>query len=1317
MKKYISIAIIVLLIAALPVSAMQVIDSETAHPERYYLSRDVGGATVYDVRQEETDEIEGSRKSVRKKVYDGYLIYSLFNDRVEMHWKRDSDAEPVKIAMCQLSAQVFSGGSWSSWIELDFSNESTEIIDYSSDGNPKSKYAAIYTQAAFGQDNYLGLLWQFGKGLKSKQDFYVDAPGKLVKLRWIVQAKQAALAANREDGRGLTFHADDYDGEKQYSSEDLGNGWERHTWVFEPGGNLCEDADERTAQERFAASAGLRVDPVLDVEEESTTITVSSGDDWELEFDSVIGDWRQDGEATDYLVYFTNFIKDDSDTFYYEDDATAENRIVLENTPSRFVLAITGEVGDTSGYDFIHYYTVYPSGHIFSDYSFTNNSAGALTVDLYNAGHFQFGSVTESVLYDADDTSPTYNTQYWYGATFADKDSLFYYVMDIDDSKAQQTKTFVTASRINYRNDMADQNIAIGDGYRSIGLLYIGGDSDNATDIERDGSIFVPAHRTAATIATGTAADDLVHPLTLDTDGLTSDGTLAIEASGHDITVEYSEATDPRVTFYNPLIQTSSDADALVGYWKLDDTDADTVIDNEVSGGAAGALAGGNTVGGIDTTDAIRGTALELDGTDDYINLSGALANLTSTDKFTLSFWFKPKFAYDVASYQRLFNIGSSNTNKLYGYYNYFVDAFDVYNDINDANDGYNFDHSYTTDNELQTWHHAMLSVDLTKDIVVFKINEEIHAYSITDNWSSAPDAFELGSLRSSSYGAYIFDEVRLYDGALIPYTAAMTGLSQSVDPHEAITFHAALDDETATSSEIGGATLTIDASGEVAGPYGTALSFNDNAKYVKAENVNVDMESGCVSFWFKSLAAFDDNTLHYILASDGTSGGGLQIYKYSDNVFRVIYSDATGGKHRLYYNDTTTVDDTWESWTHYCICWDLGETDFDMMNLYVNGEYVEHSASGGMSGTWEPGSNTTYYYGNNSTSGILEANGYIKDITFTNSSDPRVGHTWSIMGEEVYQPQLTVTGAGNRDIPVGPFGDGEWEIGQPNLSQWVITGDDGDGIPGFLIGDGQLQVVEGSTTITVYTDEWGIVFDEAVGGAISEWYPGYTTANCASPTYTLLNFGCDTGDDWRQINEASNSTLTLVSSSATKAVVKATGELTDVTGHDYEITYTIHPDGAIFVKYKYTNNTGSAVSWDYHNIMMVSTSGVNYTNNTGFADDDDTTPTYDDQRWFGQNSSDGFQSVYFWIRTITPDEALYTRYATYSDGSKYDRPSTGDPVEMVNGEYFAVNGILYIGGYETTKEDVENAFDGLEETYGGGGRGWLRMGFNPLLH
>jgi len=282
-----------------------------------------------------------------------------------------------------------------------------------------------------------------------------------------------------------------------------------------------------------------------------------------------------------------------------------------------------------------------------------------------------------------------------------------------------------------------------------------------------------------ATINTGSEVTDQNIPDILNSDdGFAADLARWIDHASNVVKLTFPQTEYfPAVVLPNWGIRTGTVGSAtehLIGHWKCDDNAASTTISATVGSGVA--LVGGDNTEDKSSSDAVRGTSLLLNGTDDGINLLGgdnAINDLSSEDEWTILITAKANFSVGDGD-QGLFG--------AYGGGDY------VQIDFNDTGDQVYFRNllgslnesiisPVMTSNELQQFNVYGLHLNATEGVMYASINGKIiGAVNGTMTWAGSISICEIGITPFNTYGAWYIDEVKLYNGCLLPNTAYFTG-------------------------------------------------------------------------------------------------------------------------------------------------------------------------------------------------------------------------------------------------------------------------------------------------------------------------------------------------------------------------------------------------------------------------------------------------------------------------------------------------------------------------------------------------------------
>jgi len=503
-------------------------------------------------------------------------------------------------------------------------------------------------------------------------------------------------------------------------------------------------------------------------------------------------------------------------------------------------------------------------------------------------------------------------------------------------------------------------------------------------------------------------------PKSISDGGFATDGAWHIDQDASDEAKITWDRTrhNPNVVLHKPMFLSGtvgSETDHLIGHWKCDDNAASTTIVDE-TGTYNGTLQGGDNTEDKDQTDAVRGTSLLLNGTDDYLDFSSALAGLTDEDKFTVIIKFKPNFAYTTSTYHRLLHIGYDSEENIEIRYNTSSDFFEINDEIGGGGDDDAISPAFSSDEELQQWHTVMLSVDTTKDTIHAVFNNTVTHLISTGEWIDAVTYFHIGT-GSGAYMPVYIDEVKLLDGCVLPYGAYFTG-NGAVDTdvaHEDITFYLDFEgaNETARlTDKINSVAGTVTGSGvcsngsAIAGSYGYDNVNDTSEVYFPITNQNIiSHEQGSLGMWFNVQAYGDDYVWGFRATGDSTN----QLFGYLDEnggVFRFHFryeaSDVA-----VTLGDGVTRTMTTGVWYWIECVW----KHLDFAALYINGILIE---SASLSEAWDGGTTYDNLYFCAGPTAVSSVNAFIDQIYITNN--PYTPQIWTAFGTPLHVPLLEVT-------------------------------------------------------------------------------------------------------------------------------------------------------------------------------------------------------------------------------------------------------------------------------------------------------------------
>jgi len=514
--------------------------------------------------------------------------------------------------------------------------------------------------------------------------------------------------------------------------------------------------------------------------------------------------------------------------------------------------------------------------------------------------------------------------------------------------------------------------------------------------------------------------DDMVIPARINTGTMHSDGahhyTAANSADGvTDITMDISRIR-PSFVVHDPVFHSgtvASPTDHLVGWWKLDDTDADTTIDDSSGNDYDGALEGGNTLNNLTGSDAIRGTALTQDATDDSFEFDSAFAALPDKTKFTVIVAFKPTFAYNVGSdANALFSIYYDGDDYVKIYYEtseptYYIRARINNNNLAEAADRNLNIGTFTTDLVLQQWNIFMVSVDLSESLISVAWNGKVVKTYITPDtsWGTTPTQFDVGNFTSDESFSATYDDIKLLDGCILPYGAYHigngSGLLADIDnPHKNLTFFWDCQAVGAACAK-GGTDLGSDITGTIGSSGGSIVesgglvgpNYYDNESGSSNYYISfpltaseIDFKKGSISIVF-SVTTYGDTKFLF-----GVGNVDDQITMYTLNTGQALFRYETGGT-REQITDTTAGLNS--PGIHFAkLTWD----DSDYTHFYMDG--TERGTPQSVANAWGGGTSHTLYIGASYAAG---GNLDFSVHSFSISNDPNTPEIWTAFGKPLH--------------------------------------------------------------------------------------------------------------------------------------------------------------------------------------------------------------------------------------------------------------------------------------------------------------------------
>jgi len=512
-----------------------------------------------------------------------------------------------------------------------------------------------------------------------------------------------------------------------------------------------------------------------------------------------------------------------------------------------------------------------------------------------------------------------------------------------------------------------------------------------------------------------TPVRDCYIPKNLTIDGFASDGGLhVIPNSNHKVKVVWD-----RLRYSNILVLDSTsfldtlNVERLSSWWRFDDDAASTTIlaENYGSGKTNGTLGGGDNTEDKQQVGALGGSFL-FNGTDDYADLSSALSDISSTNKFTVSLRVKPNFTYSNSTSRMILEIGSSSSDRVLLYWS-TGNAIVFQNDISDASTAYDLV-TVSSTYETQQWWDIHLMVNLDADCIIVAVNGVVKLRLVaTESWNATPTYFYVGrniSGSSNYWPGYVCD-VKLYNGPIClggggPLPLSNDDSDFSIANSDVI-FHTLLRDITSPTAEVAGGSSTITVGGspslesDMNGVSNASILFDASGDILTfPTSGNLDISQGSIMFWWKSVSAFDDSNDRVLFGGRGASNdaGDFVIIKTSTPQLYLLTVDSSSNIIYIYFNAAQIT--AWTTWTSLRFVWSSSVPVYSThhMAMFIDGQYRTPAGGSNHTSPWTAGTpQTTQGIGNDQQDTADFANGYMSRLSITDN--PFTPENWSSYG------------------------------------------------------------------------------------------------------------------------------------------------------------------------------------------------------------------------------------------------------------------------------------------------------------------------------
>lgn len=591
----------------------------------------------------------------------------------------------------------------------------------------------------------------------------------------------------------------------------------------------------------------------------------------------------------------------------------------LTNGPTK----VPGVVGQALNFDGTDDYTTTPDNNLLD----IGNTA-----DLTLTGWFYRDTANTDDTILAKKNSTAVGQAGYILYILASDDKLYFKVSDsTNEYQVVSTSTFTTTGW-NHFAAVWDQDSAANT------EIYINGTANNGTDTGTIGNVGSATNIRAIAIG---AESDAGNPFDGKLDEIRIyQRTLSVA----EIKSLYDQGSIDKINSSASQSQgTGQLGSGVLGYFSLDDNTGTSATDSSTNGNN-GTLTNGPTW----TTGQI-GSAVDFDGTDDYVSIpdSGPL-DMYEGKSFTLTGWFnRDTFTTDDTIVAKR----NSITNTDAGYVVY----------VDDTTDKLTFEASDGTD-ELQMestttftstgWNHFALvwsdNSSLSTKLYVNGIQEAVTFTGILAAVNTMVNSVVLAIGAESDAGNPFdgkIDEVRVYDWALSAENAAHlyhltnpTGIDTGLKGYWSFDGQDFLVSSTKTSDRSGADNIGTLTNGptKVPGKIGQGINFDGTDDYINnpddATLDILDTDDATIMGWFYRDTFTTDDTI--LAKRDGITSADQGYIVYIDDTTDKLTFEASDGTDEYQLESTSTFTGT--DWYHFAIVWD--QDSAGNSEIYING-------------------------------------------------------------------------------------------------------------------------------------------------------------------------------------------------------------------------------------------------------------------------------------------------------------------------------------------------------------------------------------------
>lgn len=181
----------------------------------------------------------------------GVVLFSVFTDRTEMHWRDKTMLNPVIVMITDCRARSFQGSPGGSWRAFNYDWVSNADIT-------RSTYVAHEHYSIIEEvlpTAFFGIEYWFTKG-RMEQNLFAYRQGYDIQIEYDIAIRRDALKSNRNNGTGMPTPGDIAGVTPTFTANSPNTNFDKWTYIFQRGSN-CPAMDGRTPMEIANDGDGL----------------------------------------------------------------------------------------------------------------------------------------------------------------------------------------------------------------------------------------------------------------------------------------------------------------------------------------------------------------------------------------------------------------------------------------------------------------------------------------------------------------------------------------------------------------------------------------------------------------------------------------------------------------------------------------------------------------------------------------------------------------------------------------------------------------------------------------------------------------------------------------------------------------------------------------------------------------------------------------------------------------------------------------------------------------------------------------------------